>query len=74
MIVMKYTLAPFKQQVDYCISAAEHLPNASSVVKQRLGWDVRVCSSYQEFRVPGEKRKFKSGQYDMSNTYIQRNK
>lgn len=73
MIVLKYTLAPFKQQVDFCSSAAEHIDSASELVKQRLGWDVRVCDSYQEFRVPGKVRKFKSGQYDMANVYIKRN-
>ena len=73
MIVLKYILAPFKQQIDYCFSAKEHIGTASELVKQRLGWDVRVCDSYQEFRVPGERRKFKSGQYDMTNVYIKRN-
>ena len=34
--------------------------------------DVRVCESFEEFRVPGQQRKFKSGQYAMTNTYIKR--
>jgi len=70
MIVIKYTLAPFKQQVNFCVSAQAHLPRASRLVQQRLGWDVRVCDSYVEFREPGDVRKFKSGQYDMTNTQI----
>jgi ectoine hydroxylase-related dioxygenase (phytanoyl-CoA dioxygenase family) len=70
MIVVKYTLAPFKQQIDFCKSALAHLPRASHLVQQRLGWDVRVCDSYVEFREPGGVRKFKSGQYDMTNTQI----
>jgi ectoine hydroxylase-related dioxygenase (phytanoyl-CoA dioxygenase family) len=70
MLAIKYTLAPFKQQVDFCESAKAHLPNASDLIRQRLGWDVRVCQTYEEFREPGNVRKFKSGQYDMSNTDI----
>lgn len=70
MIVIKYTLAPFKQQVDYVFSSGRMLDSASDLVKQRLGWNVRVCQNYVEFREPGHKRKFKSGQYDMSNVYI----
>lgn len=68
IIAIKYTLAPFKQQVDYCESAKEHLDKASDLVRQRLGWNVRVCQTYEEFREPGHKRKWKSGQYDMQNT------
>jgi ectoine hydroxylase-related dioxygenase (phytanoyl-CoA dioxygenase family) len=68
IIAIKYTLAPFKQQIDYCESAKEHLDGASELVRQRLGWNVRVCLNYEEFREPRPKRKFKSGQYDMQNT------
>lgn len=68
IIAIKYTLAPFKQQVDYCESAKEHLAGASALVRQRLGWDVRVCQTYEEFREPGDRRKWKTGQYDMRNT------
>ena len=68
LIAIKYTLAPFKQQVDYCISAKDQLDQASELVRQRLGWDVRVCQNYEEFREPGHKRKWKSGQYDMQST------
>jgi ectoine hydroxylase-related dioxygenase (phytanoyl-CoA dioxygenase family) len=68
IIAIKYTLAPFKQQIDYCESAKEHLGGASELVRQRLGWDVRVCQNYEEFREPRPQRKFKSGQYDMRNT------
>ncbi len=72
MLTIKYTLAPFKQQIDFCESAADILSDATELVKQRLGWDVRVSQSYSEFRVQGAARKFKSGQYDMSNTSIKR--
>jgi ectoine hydroxylase-related dioxygenase (phytanoyl-CoA dioxygenase family) len=68
IVTLKYTLAPFKQQVDFCVSAAKALVGASELVKARLGWNVRVCRTYEEFREPGDRRKFKSGQYDMSNT------
>lgn len=70
MIVIKYTLAPFKQQIDFINSSGGMLNMASELVKQRLGWDVRVCQNYLEFREPGNIRKFKSGQYDMTNVYI----
>lgn len=70
MIVIKYTLAPFKQQVDFCTSAKQYISLASDLVKQRLGWNVRVCDSYEEYRLVGDQKKFKSGQYDMSNTKI----
>ncbi len=70
MIVIKYTLAPFKQQIDFIKSASEYLDSASDLIKQRLGWNVRVCESYEEYRMPGSVRKFKSGQYDMTNTLI----
>ena len=70
MIVLKYTLAPFKQQVEFYLSNPE-LEAAAPVVKQRLGWNVRVPHNYIEGRDWNqETRKFKSGQYDMSNTYF----
>jgi ectoine hydroxylase-related dioxygenase (phytanoyl-CoA dioxygenase family) len=70
MIVLKYTLAPFKQQVEFYLSNPE-LESAEPVVKQRLGWNVRVPHNYIEGRDWNqETRKFKSGQYDMSNTYF----
>lgn len=70
MIVLKYTLAPFKQQVEFYLSNPE-LENAPELVKQRLGWNVRVPHNYIEGRDWNqETRKFKSGQYDMSNTYL----
>jgi ectoine hydroxylase-related dioxygenase (phytanoyl-CoA dioxygenase family) len=70
MIVLKYTLAPFKQQVEFYLSNPE-LESAAPVVKQRLGWNVRVPHNYIEGRDWNqETRKFKSGQYDMSNTYF----
>lgn len=70
IIAIKYTLAPFKQQIDYCESAKEQLAHASELVRQRLGWNVRVCRNYEEFREPGYRRKWKTGQYDMQNTDI----
>lgn len=70
MIVLKYTLAPFKQQVEFYLSNPE-IENAPDVVKQRLGWNVRVPHNYIEGRDWNqETRKFKSGQYDMTNTYF----
>lgn len=70
MIVLKYTLAPFKQQIEFYLSNPK-LKNASDLVKQRLGWDVRVPHNYIENRDWNQKtRKFKSGQYDMKNTYF----
>ncbi len=70
MIVLKYTLAPFKQQVEFYLSNPD-LESAEPVVKQRLGWNVRVPHNYIEGRDWNqETRKFKSGQYDMSNTYF----
>jgi ectoine hydroxylase-related dioxygenase (phytanoyl-CoA dioxygenase family) len=70
MIVIKYTLAPFKQQIEFYLSNPD-LKQASDLVKQRLGWNVRVPHNYIENRDwDQETRKFKSGQYDMSNTYF----
>ena len=70
MIVIKYTLGPFKQQIDFC-NSNPNLSEASALVKQRLGWNVRVPSDFEENRDWNqETRKFKSGQYDMTNTYI----
>lgn len=69
MIVIKYTLAPFKQQIEFYLSNPD-LEQASALVKQRLGWNVRVPHDYIENRDWNqETRKFKSGQYDMTNTY-----
>ncbi len=70
ILTLKYTLAPFKQQVDFCVSAGDAIHAATDRVKTRLGWDARVCQTYEEFREPGHLRKFKSGQYDMSGTDI----
>jgi len=70
MIVLKFTLAPFKQQVEFYLSNPE-IENADPVVQQRLGWNVRVPHNYIEGRDWNqETRKFKSGQYDMTNTYL----
>ena len=70
MIVLRYSLAPFKQQIDFCLSNT-NLEHAHPLVKQRLGWDVRVPSNYLDGRDWNQStRKFKSGQYDMTNTYL----
>jgi ectoine hydroxylase-related dioxygenase (phytanoyl-CoA dioxygenase family) len=70
MIVIKFTLAPFKQQIDFC-SSNTNLSKASDIIKQRLGWNVRVPLDYIENRDWNQiTRKFKSGQYDMKNTYL----
>jgi ectoine hydroxylase-related dioxygenase (phytanoyl-CoA dioxygenase family) len=70
MIVIKYTLAPFKQQIEFYLSNSK-ISEASELVKQRLGWNVRVPHNYIENRDWNqETRKFKSGQYDMTNTYF----
>jgi ectoine hydroxylase-related dioxygenase (phytanoyl-CoA dioxygenase family) len=67
MIVLKFTLAPFKQQIDYIHSTGENINSASDLVKQRLGINVIVSSDHEMHRWP-ERRKWRSGQYDMSNT------
>ena len=68
MIVLKYTLAPFKQQVEFYLSNP-NIENYPELVRQRLGYNVRVPHNYQEGRDWNpETRKFKSGQYDMKNT------
>ena len=68
MIVLKYTLAPFKQQVEFYLSNPD-LDKASDLVKARLGWNVRVPHSALENRDWDQAtRKFKSGNYDMKNT------
>ena len=70
MIVLKYTLAPFKQQIDFVVSN-KGLKNANPLVKQRLGWDTQVPYNQDEARDWNPStRKFKSGQYDMTNTYL----
>lgn len=70
MIVIRYTLAIFKQQIDYTKSAQYKLINSSELLKSRLGWNVRGCENVEEWLTPKKERKFKSGQYDMTNTYI----
>lgn len=70
MVVIKYTLAPFKQQIEFYLSNP-NLESADEIVRQRLGWNVRVPYNYEEGREWNQdKRKFKSGQYDMTNTYL----
>ena len=70
MITIKYTLAPFKQQIDFCRASSYSINDISELAKQRLGWDVRVCETEEEFREDPSTRKWKSGQYDMTNTRI----
>lgn len=70
MMVLKYTLAPFKQQIEFYLSNPS-LSEASPLVKQRLGWNVRVPHDFVEnMDWNQETRKFKSGQYDMTHTYL----
>ena len=70
MITIKYTLAPFKQQIDFCKTKEYSFKDLSEIAKQRLGWNVRVCENEEEFREDPKTRRWKSGQYDMSNTNI----
>lgn len=70
IIAIKYTLAPFKQQVDYCETSGSMINDFPDVAKQRLGWNARTCSSVEEYMVPGVDRKFKSGNYTMENTNV----
>lgn len=72
MIVSLFTWAPIKQQIDFCSTAEEHLDDVSDRVKARLGWNVRVCSDYKEYRKPAEERSWGSNQYDMTNINIDR--
>lgn len=70
MIVLKYTLAPFKQQIEFYLSNPD-IANYEPLVRQRLGYNVRVPHNFKEDRNwDSETRKFKSGQYDMTNTYL----
>jgi ectoine hydroxylase-related dioxygenase (phytanoyl-CoA dioxygenase family) len=69
MIVLRYVLAPFKQQIEFYISN-KNLADSDPLVKQRLGWNVRVPHNHIEGGDWNpETRKFKSGQYDMTNIY-----
>jgi len=71
LITIKFTLAPFKQQIDFCESTKQHLLESDPLILQRLGWEARVCKNGEEYmQDPIETRKWKSGQYDMSNTTI----
>lgn len=69
VIALKYTLAPFKQQIDYCKSNS-NVDEFPEIVKKRLGWYARTCENLDEYRVPGVERKFKTGNYEMGNTNI----
>lgn len=70
LIAIKYTLAPFKQQVDYCQTSREIIQDFPEIAKKRLGWEARVCQTVEEYMVPGNERKFKSGNYIMDNTNV----
>ncbi|MEA9598562.1 phytanoyl-CoA dioxygenase family protein [Polynucleobacter sp. AP-Sanab-80-C2] len=70
MIVIKYTLAFIKQQINFFENGNSSLYYSSPLVKKRLGWDSRTPSNYIEFRAPPGDRKWKSGQYNMQNTKI----
>ncbi len=71
MIVIKYTLAPFKQQFDFCKQHFTILKNQNELIRQRFGWNSRVPNNKQEFLGLDVERKWKSGQYDMKNTKIE---
>ncbi|HUN28789.1 MAG TPA: phytanoyl-CoA dioxygenase family protein [Alphaproteobacteria bacterium] len=59
----QFTLAYFKQQIDYVRalgdSVVEALPQRT---QQILGWYTRVVTSLDEYYVPAEKRLYRSGQ------------
>jgi ectoine hydroxylase-related dioxygenase (phytanoyl-CoA dioxygenase family) len=74
LIAIEYKLAPFKQQIDYCSSNALSIDGYPEIVKKRLGWDARVCSSVDEYRVDPVLRRFKSGNYVMGNIDIFKNR
>lgn len=66
MLQMNITLAFFKQQIDPWQD--NQFENCSDIVKQRLGYNVRNYKNPSEMFE--EDRKWKSGNYDMSNVRI----
>lgn len=57
LIVLKYTLSFFKQQYEFCKTLP--VESYSDFIKQRIGYNVRVAESLEEFRVRTEDRKYK---------------
>jgi len=57
LIVLKYTLSFFTQQYDFCRSLPVN--KYSDWMKGRIGYNVRVAESIEEFRVLPEDRKYK---------------
>lgn len=57
LIVLKYTLSFFTQQYDFCKSLP--IENYSDWLKGRIGYNVRIAESIEEFRVLPENRKYK---------------
>jgi ectoine hydroxylase-related dioxygenase (phytanoyl-CoA dioxygenase family) len=70
LISIEYKLAPFKQQIDFCMSNAANLHTYPEIVRKRLGYDARVCVSSEEYRVEPTERSFKSGNYVMGRTNV----
>jgi ectoine hydroxylase-related dioxygenase (phytanoyl-CoA dioxygenase family) len=66
LLQMNITLAFMKQQVD--VWADNTFDNCSDLVKQRLGYNVRTYKNPDEMFT--DNRKWKSGNYDTSNTHI----
>ena len=63
---MNVTLAFFKQQIN--VWADEAFAGASDLVKMRLGYNVRSYTDSDEMLT--EDRRWKSGNYDLTNTSI----
>lgn len=57
IIVLKYTLSFFTQQYDFCRML--DMDKYSERIKNRLGWNVRVADSLENFRVTADKRMYK---------------
>jgi ectoine hydroxylase-related dioxygenase (phytanoyl-CoA dioxygenase family) len=57
IVVLKYTLSFFTQQYDFCRML--DMNKYSERIKNRLGWNVRVPDSLENFRVTADKRMYK---------------
>jgi hypothetical protein len=58
IISIKYTLSFFTQQYDIC--RAINVEKYSQLIRERLGYNVRVPASLEEFRVEASSRTYKS--------------
>ena len=59
----QFTLAYFKQQIDYVRALGDDVVEALPPrTQQILGWYTRVVTSLDEYYVPAEKRLYRSGQ------------